>query len=69
MGYQGQAVTSNFAGNDPNMTSAFQHKMPAGEFEVIVEDDKEMFTHDSGSCFSEEEEGGLHGGRGNKRET
>jgi hypothetical protein len=51
------------------VVSAFHHKMPAGEFEVIVEDEKEMFTHDSGSCFSEEEEGGLHGGRGNKRET
>ena len=43
--------------------------MPIGEFEVIVEDDKEMFTDNSGSGFSEEEEGGLHGGRGIKRET
>ena len=36
---------------------------------MIVEDEKEMFTDNSGSGFSEEEEGGLHGGRGNKRET
>ena len=43
--------------------------MPLGEFEVIVEDEKEMFTDNSGSGLSEEEEGGLHGGRGNKRET
>ena len=36
---------------------------------MIIEDEKEMFTDNTGSCFSEEEEGGLHGGRGNKRET
>jgi|LauGreDrversion4_2_1035121.scaffolds.fasta_scaffold437601_2 hypothetical protein len=36
------------------------NKNPVG-FEVIVEDDKDMYTN--GSAYSEEEEGGLHGGR------